>query len=124
VGLQFPSKGNGYAQVCALAVAVTTRRYVSPSLATLGGVGLAYASVTSRTITPTERWLEPLALMVLIGVLWWRAVHPRAPQPYDPARQAVAPDARLAQWFTIGSAAVAIASLVAVAVFVWLALKL
>jgi hypothetical protein len=81
VGLQFPSKGNGYARVCAPAVAVTTRRYVSPSLATLGGVGLAYASVTSRSITPTERWLEPLALMVLIGILWWRAAHPRAPQP-------------------------------------------
>ena len=96
------------------------RRYLSPSLATLGGGLLAYASVTSRTITPTDRWLEPLALMVLIGILWWRAVHPRAPQPYDPARQAA--NARLARWFTIGSAMVAIASLAAVAVFVWLAL--
>ena len=63
--------------------------------------------------------------MALIGILWWRAVHPRAPQPYDPARQLggsqlVAPT----RWFTIGSATVVIASLAAVAVFVWLALKL
>jgi hypothetical protein len=65
-----------------------------------------------------------LALMVLIGVLWWRAVHPRVPQPHDPARQAAAPDARLGRWFIIGSATVAIASLAAVAVFMWLALKL
>ena len=97
------------------------RRYVSPSLATVGGGWLAYASVTSRTITPTERWLEPLALMVLIGILWWRAVRPR--QPYDPARQAAA-SARLGRWFTIGSATVVIASLAAVSVFMWLALKL
>ena len=62
--------------------------------------------------------------MALIGILWWRAVHPRAPQPYSPARQAAAANARLTRWFTIGSATVVIASLAAVAVFVWLALKL
>ena len=59
---------------------------------------------------------------------WWRrcrrSAGPGAPQPYDPARQAAAPYARLAWWFTIGSAMVTIASLAAVAVFVWLALKL
>jgi hypothetical protein len=46
--------------------------------------------------------------VVLFGILWWRAAHPRALQPYDPARQAAACDARLARWFTIGSATVAI----------------
>ena len=44
--------------------------------------------------------------------------------PDDPARQAAAPDARLARWFAIGSATVATASLATVAVFVWLALEL
>ena len=75
---------------------MTTRRYVSPSLAAT--LGVYERDLADHHAGP---WLEPLALMALIGILW-RAVHPRAPQPYDPARQSAAANARLTRWFTIG----------------------
>jgi hypothetical protein len=52
----------------------------------------------------------------MIATSWWGALHQRAKRPWTPERYAA-----LARWLTVGSTTVAIASLVASAV--WLALR-
>ena len=59
----------------------TMRRFIWPSLATVGAGWLAYASVTSPTIAPTGRWLVSLMLAWLVAVAWWGTFRPRPTHP-------------------------------------------
>ena len=95
---------------------MTRGRYLVAGVVTLWAGWFAYESLANPPISPTGRWLVPLAWLVVIAVSWWGALHLRVKRPWTPERHAA-----LARWLTVGSATIAIASLVAFAV--WLALR-
>jgi hypothetical protein len=63
---------------------MTRGRYLVAGVVTLWAGWFAYESLTNPPISPTGRWLVPLAWLAVIATSWWGGAAPKGEAAMDP----------------------------------------